>query len=722
MQQARVLILTATIALLAIAPLAMAGTARIKGKVVHSETGEILGAANIMLKGTTQGASTDEDGYYHILNVPKGTYEVIASRIGFATARQKVTVAAGKETTADFRLHPTVLEIGGVVVTATRTPRILEDIPVHTEVIGPERIEAKNAENLLEALEGETGIKVQTTCSICNAAEIRMQGLSGGHTQVLIDGQPIVSGFATVYGLSQIPAENIERIEIVKGAGSAMYGSDAIAGVVNIITKSALERRGSLTATVGDFGARSFRATLAGKKDGTAGVVTVSRTKSDAMDANRDGISEGVDYERTALSAKVENDFSPQMSFTATGRILEEERLGGYMMRLREETDISEQIRTQRSELGGTAKYHPSVKSELTVRGTVSRHDQHALFEENWYDAREDIVYGELQYNTYLTPNNLATAGVSAKSEEIEESARLGRISADAFGVYLQNELEANPFSFVAGVRYDGHSEFGSRLSPRGAILVKPRHDLSLRGSYGLGFKAPTVFFEEMHYCPGGFRYTIRRNPDISPEKSRSANLDIEHRRGNAVMQLNLFRTDVRDMIQGEVVGKDEEAGRLEYMYVNVGKARTQGVETHIGLQIGLGWSISAGYAYLDAKDVDADERLPFRSRHTADWSVRYENCQWGLDVDFSGELVGSMLTQSVGEDDEGNEILTEGESPDFSVWNARISKQMMKSYKVFFGVDNLFDYVQKDWTVDTEYIWGPLRGRFVYGGFTVQF
>jgi outer membrane receptor for ferrienterochelin and colicins len=225
-----------------------------------------------------------------------------------------------------------------------------------------------------------------------------------------------------------------------------------------------------------------------------------------------------------------------------------------------------------------------------------------------------------------------------------------------------------------------------------------------------------------MHYCPGGFRYTIRHNPDISPEKSSSANLDIEHRRGNVVMQLNLFRTDVRDLIQGEVVGKDEEANRLEYMYVNVGKARTQGIESHIGVQLGLGLSISAGYAYLDAKDIDADEWLPFRSRHTADWSVRYEHCQWDLDVDLSGELVGSMLTQSVGEDDEGNEIVTEGQSPDYTIWNAKISKRMMKNYKIFFGVDNLFDYVQRDWTTDTEYIWGPLRGQFVYGGFTVQF
>ncbi|MCK4288839.1 MAG: TonB-dependent receptor, partial [Bacteroidales bacterium] len=199
--------------------------------------GEHIPFVNIVVKGTNKGTMTDATGHFKLVNLPVGKVIIIAQAMGYKTQEKEVEMKAGKVTELFFELEADPLKLEQIVVTGTRTKHYIKDVPVRTEVITAKEIETKNANDLFQVLEGIPGIRVEQQCQYCNFSVIRMQGLGSEHTQILIDGQPMYSGLASIYGLQQIGTNNIERVEVVKGAGSALYGSGAIGGAINIIIK-----------------------------------------------------------------------------------------------------------------------------------------------------------------------------------------------------------------------------------------------------------------------------------------------------------------------------------------------------------------------------------------------------------------------------------------------------------------------------------------------------
>ena len=669
-------------------------------------------------------AVTDERGVFEIKNLGPGEYQLTLELEGFETINQKVALIGEFALILDFQM-----KIAGysekIVVTATKTPEFLESVPVRVTLIPSREIEQKGAQNLMEALEGVPGVQVKTTCSICNAQEVRMCGMSGAHTQILIDGMPIISGLATIYGLSQIPAESIQQIEVIKGAGSALYGSDALAGVINIITKEVAPKP-TLHAllNLGQFSTQTYRATFSGRYRRLGGSFSFQKASSDGVDANNDGITDMVAYDRDNLSAKVKFDISSKYSSALNFAVnyFGEERLGGPKG---EVTETTENIITNRKEYYANWQIKPSDRSDLIVRATLSNHDQNALYESNWYKAQESIFVGEIQYNRLTGEKHLLTWGSMYKNQELLESARLGEVSSEQTGIYLQDQVNfSESLKLIAGGRFDSNTEFGNYFSPRGSLMYKPNKQLNFRISLGKGFKAPTVFFEEMHYCPGGFRYEMRRNPDIRPEKSTSLNFDaiyhpIKDHPDKLRLDFSLFRMDIIDLIQGKIVDVDDISGKLVHMYVNIGKARSQGAEANLSYEWTNYLSSLFTYTYLDARDLLQDNPLPFRPRHSATLLLRYDNPYSGWNFNLQGEFFGEMLTQEVLTGD----IVRERHSPNYWLWDFRISKSFAQHYNIFFGIDNLFDYVQMDLgSEDTEYIWGPIRGRYFYTGIKVSF
>ena len=209
----------------------------VQGKVIDVSTGRPLMGVNVFVEHTTAGSATNADGQYHIKNVPIGKVKLIASMIGYKMERKVINIFPLKVTTVNFKLQPTILEMGAVVITGTGTPEIYEDTPVKTVVIPHRLIEKKHSVNLAEALSFTTGVRVENDCQNCNFSQVRILGLDGKYSQILIDGDPVVSSLAGVYGLEQIPAEMIDQIEVVKGGGSSLYGGGAVAGVINLITR-----------------------------------------------------------------------------------------------------------------------------------------------------------------------------------------------------------------------------------------------------------------------------------------------------------------------------------------------------------------------------------------------------------------------------------------------------------------------------------------------------
>ena len=709
--------------LLFIVPMLLFGenkpTGTLKGYVYDAKHTTLLGAT-VVIKGTYLGSTTDTEGAFIIEKVPDGKWTIIVSMIGYRPVERSVDVTSGRETKVIITLEESLPKLDEIVVTATRTKHFVKDVPVLTTVIPMEEIAMKAATNLEEAMKNVTGVKVRTLCSICNASEIEMQGLPGGYTKILIDGVPIVSGLSSVYGLAQIPAEEIERIEIIKGAGSSLYGSDAIAGVVNVITRKPLPQPHlNLHGSIGTYGTQNLGASFSGMLDHTGSVVSISKIRSNGADFNGDGISETVRYDRIGIMGKIIQELGPTITVTGTGNYLQEDRLGGY--RFDPTATLNEQIATQRWEMHGIATVGPATTMSLTLHGLATHHQQQALFKGIWYNAFEDIKGIDIQGTTTFHLHTITMGGI-VQSDHIAESSRIGDLRATNVGIFAQDEVAINRLRIVFGGRFDKHSEYGSQFSPRISAMYTLLNDVTLRASYGLGFKVPTLFFEEMHYCPGGFRYTILRNPNLVPERSKSLDFGFTVYRSQLFLSINGFFNNIQNIIEGTVVGWDSTARRLEFSYINVGRARTRGVEVDFSYRINKHITLDGGYSYLDAVDLNTGEFLPFRSKHSAHMSAEYHANQ--ISGAIVGEFIGSMRTENVGSTLAGEEIIYSKWSPNYTLWNANFSWNVSKHYTISVGVDNIFDFTQSDLlrdTKDTEYIWGPIRGRYLYTGISIK-
>jgi outer membrane receptor for ferrienterochelin and colicins len=635
------------------------GFGSIKGNVIDKETGESLPGVSIIIKKTTLGTAADEDGRYLLNKVPPGEYQIVATAIGYESAVQKAEVTAGETYTLDFKLKANPIELGGVVVTGTRTPRFVKDVPLRTEVITTKHIEEKEATNLYEAVEGISGVRVEQQCSGCNFSIIRMQGLESGHTQVLINGQPIFSGLAGVYGLQQVPTSNIERIEVVKGAGSALYGSSAIAGVINVITKEpTLKPSVNATFSFGTHNTNNYTLSASGSSEDIDAIVTAQKNTGDEIDENDDGLTDRVKSDNLTLGIRL-NTYElmgdDQLSFS--GRTFNEFRQGGELASWQNPFAAgAEHIKTTRYEAGISYKKRFSIGSQISLSLAYADHHRNATNDSflGDYEAINQEVPPEDEMEPYLADENLYVVdlnyshplglthnllvGAQYSRNQLDESGRYVIVDeddpnyggtytsesekhADDVGIYLQDDFFlTDVFEVVLGARYDIHhsqDDFGGSgkvaphkrigleydeeaFSPRVAIMYEASAELTIRGSLGTGFRVPYGFSEDLHLCSGSPR--VNKPAGLKPEKSVSLNLGADYFAKGYTLTANLFRTNLKDKIG--FTDADEESQRLGYTYEwdNIGDAYTQGIELGSSILIRKDVDLDLNIAYTDAQ------------------------------------------------------------------------------------------------------------------------
>ena len=476
-------------------------------------SGKHIPYINIIVKGTNMGTLTDATGHYKLANLPIGKVTVIAQALGYKTREKEVEMKAGQVTELFFELEEDALQLEQVVVTGTRTKHHIKDVPVRTEVITSKEIETKNACNLYQALEGTPGIRVEQQCQFCNFTMIRMQGLGAEHTQVLINGQPVYSGLAGVYGLQQIGTIDIDRIEVVKGAGSALYGSSAVAGAINIITKepsfepsakvglqfgkyntNKYDISSSIRNEQGNIGLNIFAQKLTGNAiDETSDGMTRNEVK------NKDGISDRVatNLNNAGFSLYISDIFLKNDKLIVRGRYLYEKRQGGIMeddYYKNPFTDVTECITTDRyeSELSYNKEFknnsdfnfslayinhNRDVTNDSYLRDYMETHNDSLPDLRNMrpYLANENSLTATLTYGTGIKNhqllvgaqgyyNKLEESGmyivVDAESDYLGKSYRsVSNKSAIEFGVFVQDEwLVTEKFTLVPGIRLDIHN------------------------------------------------------------------------------------------------------------------------------------------------------------------------------------------------------------------------------------------------------------------------
>jgi len=482
------------------------------GDVKSAKTQEHIPYSTIRVKSTNIGTTADGTGHFKMANLPVGKCIIVAHSMGYKLQEKEVIMEKGKAVEIFFELEDDALNLEEVVVTSTRTEHYLKDVPVRTEIISAKAIENKNACNLYQALEGTPGVRVENQCQYCNFTMVRMQGLGAEHTQVLINGQPMYSGLAGVYGLQQLSTVDVDKIEVVKGAGSALYGSGAVAGAINIVTKEP----GFVPSTTVDLQLGNYRtnkfdvnSSLRNEKGNIGLNIFAQRQSEDAIDETgpgltrkevmkKDGISDRVSTTLTNIGFGlfINDVFLKNDKLIIRGKSVFETRAGGTMSDdyyKNPLTDGTENITTDRYE--ASLSYNKKIKtnSEINLNLAYINHNRNATNDSYLGDymathgdtvpdlrtmrpylANENSLTSTLTFNTKIKKHSLIV-GLQCFYDKLEESGMyvivdesssyLGKSyrsvadkSAREFGLFIQDEWAINDkLMIVPGVRLDNH-------------------------------------------------------------------------------------------------------------------------------------------------------------------------------------------------------------------------------------------------------------------------
>ena len=612
--------------------------ANIFGHVVDKATGEHLPGITIILKGTTIGSVTDDSGHYMLKNLPEGEFTIEVSFVGFKTVTKKVTTGKGKTQELNFELEEDLISLEGVVVSANRNETKRRLAPTLVKVLSPTVFEKTNSTTLAQGLVFQPGVRVENDCQNCGYSQVRINGMEGKYTQILIDSRPIFSALAGVYGLEQIPANMIERVEVIRGGGSALFGSSAIAGTINIITKEPISNSGSFGHTISNLdgsGAYDNNTTLNlswVSSDNKMGAYIYGQNRyRSAWDSNGDGFSELPKLKNQTIGFNGFYKTSAYSKLNIEYHHMEEYRRGGSGMKLPPhiaedpelngtgEAGLVEQL--QHSINTGSLKFNlftPNQKHNLSFYAS----GQH-IHRDSYYSAygRTTDFTGVMgaQYiysfdKCLFMPADL-TGGIEFCHDDLDDRAtdkqkyREAALAEDptatgqhlqeliekytpaslhqiinVWSAYAQNEWKNDKWSFLIGGRVDKNSIMDKAVfSPRANVRYNPTADVNLRLSYAEGFRAPQAFDEDLHISNvGGARVSIVRDPNLKEERSNSFSVsaDLYHTFGNVQTNLLIegFYTDLNDVFSTRKLAQPDAQGNEVQERYNAYGAKVYGL------------------------------------------------------------------------------------------------------------------------------------------------
>ena len=608
-----------------------------------------------------------------------------------------------------------VFEMDEIVITGTKTKHLLKNTPVITEVITRSEIEATGAENIGEALEHHVGIVVHRDA---HGDGVQLQGLASDYVLILLDGEPQVGRIAGKLDLARIPIENVQRIEIVKGASSALFGSDAMGGVINIITRGATSPFAvQFTNNVEEHNAIDSRGTLEIKRGKLNSLMTLAANHRDPIDLDETDPSTTIDgYQNFTQSVRAEYQLTRRAKLLFSGQYFAQaqegvsENNGVVFDRLGDIDNFSTNV--------GTA-YRPGSDSKLVGKIYATRYrdeskviDRGTSLTASSNITIQDLIKGELQFDTALGAKNQLTVGGELIFENLE-SQRItgGEKDVTTNSLFFQNEFRPKPnLALVVGGRLDHHSEFGAHFSPKLSGLYRVTDNLAVRTSFGQGFRAPDFKDLYLDFSNPTSGYQVLGNPALQPESSNGWNLGLEYQVRSALLgRLHLYRNNLKNLIEAERVGKSVLGGS-KLQYFNVSEAFTEGVEVELATRSIKGFAAAVGYAYLNGEDEETGLTLLNRSKHRGNLKLTYANEGIGFNLNLHGRY-GSKW----GFYDDGDKVLEDEEyAPSHWIWNLRGSKQILTWLRASVGISNIFDFkIPRFYT---------FAGRSFYGGLSLTY
>jgi outer membrane receptor for ferrienterochelin and colicins len=588
--------------------------------------------------------------------------------------------------------------LDAIVVTGSRTERPLGEAPVATEVITREEIDESGAQNLGELLEEQPGIQIDRGFA---GAAPRLQGLPADYTLILIDGVRQPGRIDGAIDLDRFSIEDVERVEIVRGSSSALYGSDAMAGVINIIT-----RRASKPLDIDAQGSFGAYHTI----DASAAIGVRRRQWSTRLSAGgheRDSYDLDPSDIATSQSASTQYNIANQTTFSPA-RGLTLTLTGDYRHQDRDAVDIGASggavfDRNNRTETGSVLlkpewKFDGGARLELRSSIGIFR-DQFLLDQRNsndldeLQDTREQLAQLGAQWDTLLGSEHLATIGTEVSYESLR-TARLvtGRGERVRGALYVQDEwtvLDAPVLVVLPGARLDLDSQFGAYVTPRVALRFDPVDTVTLRLGYGWGFKAPD--FRELYllFENPSVGYLVEGNTDLKPEKSRNGNAGAEYRPYRSVwLSAQGFYNVLSDRIGTNLVPSTDD-GPQRFRYENVDSATSLGLETDVRFSPVAGLRIDLGYAWTHTRNEADGQPLSGQPVHRATASVRYREEDWGFETLWRAAFIGSRPFY---EDIDGDDVSERQDASAYASLDARVAQRVGFGLRTFIQGENLLN------------------------------
>ena len=712
-------------------------------------TGQVLSAAGRPLEASLWvlphkvEAATDDEGFYCLRDLQPGPIELIVQADGRMTRSSLSIEAHGRRARHDVRLAAGRSEM--VVVTGTRTAKLLRDAPVRTEIVSRERIDQSAARTLADAVEYTPGIRVESNCQNCNFSQVRMLGLEGAYNQILIDGTPQWSSLSQVYGIEQIPTRLIDRLEVVKGGGSSIYGPGAVGGVINVIprrpttTGGVIETRGEGWSEGGGYSINGAYDWVASDQR-TFVSIYGQEDLIPGQDLSGDGFTEISERALSTVGLRAQHSLlDGRGRLTADFSMTDSLRRGGNRIDLPpERTELAEEISTQRrsvalrwnQQVSDTLAYHVSGVYVGTERDTYygGGMDPDAFgFSDN------PLWLGEAQFNHSMQQRTVSW-GVQFQSDAIrDEQPAIGRALDETYtnlGLFVQDDVNLSPtHSLVYGLRVDQHSEVAQAIvSPRAAFKWSPQDELALRTSVSTGFRPPAVFDEDLHIeLAGGSQRQVVLADDLNEERSISLMQGVEWLpRVNDrfwLIEGNLFYTALDDVFENEEIATNLFEKR------NLGGAAVYGVEMGFGVDLPSRVTVELGWVHQRARFDDPEADFGARDflrtpKNTGVLNLTLRDERWGqafVGLRYTGPMdVPRFFFDATGE--QTAQALTRSDaflSVDASLARSFSVGESGSKVRLQLGVRNLTDEFQQDIDQgpfrDSDFVFGPRFPRSVY-------
>lgn len=734
----------------------------IAGHVIVKGTEESIPFATVMILGTNRGAVSNEEGQFEFRKLAAGKYTLRVQVMGYKTQEKTITVSAEATSVVHFQMEEVSFTTDEVVVSANRNEVSRKAAPVVVNVMSAKLFETVNSTDLAKSLNFQSGLRVENNCQNCGFPQVRINGLEGPYSQILINSRPIISALSGVYGLEQIPVNMIERVEVVRGGGSALFGANAVGGTINIITKDPINNSFQVASTMSNMNGKSWEQYMGGNvslvaKDNSYGIALYETYRNrNPYDADGDGFSELGKLNMNTFGMRAyyrPNYFSRiNVEYHTTNEF----RRGGNKFNLQpHEADITEQTKHIINSGGVSYDRYWGEKHKMSVYGSIQHTDR-----DSYYGAQKDMnAYGKTNDLTWVVGGMYVgnmdrclfapatfTGGVEYQSNSLHDVMtgyhRDMQQDVRIAGGFVQNEWRLNRWTMLVGARLDKHNLIDHPIfSPRVNFLYKPSDNLQARLTYSTGFRAPQAYDEDLHVTAvGGEGVQIRLADGLREERSNSFSGSVDwsfpmgHWQSNILLEG--FYTDLHHVFVLEDIGEDQNGDKIKERRNGSG-AKVYGVNLDAKVAHGREAQLQLGFTVQRSRYNRAEvwtsegeeEQTTKRMPRTPDYYGYFTFTSAPLknfDFSLSGTYTGKMIVPHMAGYIEKSRM---EHTPQFMDLNLKLNYTfVLKDHikmQVNGGVQNIFNSFQKDLDKgefrDAGYFYGPTQPRTYFVGIKIM-